>query len=347
MPNKSAVELEAGGRTVRLSSPDKVYFPEPGFTKLDVAQYYLSVADGIVRALRERPTMLHRYPDGLAGEKVHQKRIPKGAPDWVETVELFFPRYSLTADELCVTEIAQVIWAVQMTTVEFHPWNVRRADVDRPDEWRIDLDPGPDATFDRVRKVAAAARELLDELKITGYPKTSGGNGIHVNVRIEPEWGFDDVRRAALAFARELERRLPEDVTTAWWRKDRDPAAVFVDYNQNARDHTMAAAYSLRGFKEATVSAPFRWDELPDVEPRELTLASVPKRFAESGDLHATIDDEAYRLDTLLEWAERDESDPALQAPPEPRADGGAGEGKKRQQVAPGHADRVRKLGRT
>lgn len=343
MPNKSAVELEAGGRTVRLSSPDKVYFPEPGHTKLDVAQYYLSVADGIVRALRERPTMLHRYPDGLAGEKVHQKRIPKGAPDWVETVELFFPRYSLTADELCVTEIAQVIWAVQMTTVEFHPWNVRRADVDRPDEWRIDLDPGPDATFDRVRKVAGAAHGLLDELAITGYPKTSGGNGIHVYVRTVPEWTFDDVRRAALAFARELERRLPEDVTTAWWRKDRDPAAVFVDYNQNARDHTMAAAHSLRGFPEATVSAPFRWDELPDVAPRELTLATVPPRFAELGDLHATIDDEAFRLDALLEWAERDESDPALQRPPEPRADGGAGEGKKRQQVSPGHAERVRK----
>lgn len=302
-----ALELEVGGRTVRLSSPDKVYFPEPGHTKADVANYYLAVADGIVRALRERPTMLHRFPDGLAGEKVHQKRLPRGAPEWVETVELFFPRYELTADELCVTEPAQVLWAVQMSTVEFHPWNVRRADVERPDEWRIDLDPGPDADFAKVRTVALAARELLDELGVTGYPKTSGGSGLHVYVRITPEWGFDEVRRGAHAFARELERRLPEDVTTAWWRKDRDPAAVFVDYNQNARDHTIAAAYSLRGVPGATVSAPIRWDEVDSVEPQELNLATMPARFAELGDLHEHIDDEAFRLDELLEWADRDD----------------------------------------
>lgn len=302
--NKPAVELEVGGRKVRLSSPDKVYYPERGHTKLDVAQYYLAVSDGLVSALRERPTMLHRYPDGLAGEKVYQKRIPRGAPEWVETVELFFPRYSLTADELCVTEPAQVLWAVQMSTVEFHPWNVRRSDVDRPDEWRIDLDPGRASEFRQVRKVADAAHRLLDELGITGYPKTSGGSGIHVYVRIEPEWEFDDVRRAAHAFARELERRLPKDVTTAWWRKDRNPAAVFVDYNQNARDHTIAAAYSLRGVPGATVSAPFRWDELDAIEPAELNLATMPGRFAELGDLHAGIDDVAFRLDTLLEWAD-------------------------------------------
>lgn len=337
-----AVELEVGGRRVRLSSPNKVYFPAHGHTKLNVAQYYLSVGDGIVRALRERPTMLHRYPDGLAGEKVHQKRIPKGAPDWVETVELFFPRYSLTADELCVTEVAQVIWAVQMTTIEFHPWNVRRADVDRPDEWRIDLDPGPRASFDRVRRVASVTRQVLDELQVTGYPKTSGGNGIHVYVRIVPEWGFEDVRRAALAFAREVERRLPQDVTTAWWRKDRDPAAVFIDYNQNARDHTMAAAYSLRGTRDATVSAPFTWPELDAIDPRDFTLTTMPSRFAELGDLHAGIDAQPFRLDTLLEWAQRDEADPTLQAPPPPRDDGGAGPSKVRQQVAPDHAARVR-----
>ena len=337
-----AVELEVGGRTVRLSSPDKVYFPEHGHTKLDVAQYYLAVGEGIVRALRERPTMLHRYPDGLEGEKVHQKRLPKGAPDWVETVELFFPRYSLTADELCVSEVAQVIWAVQMSTVEFHPWNVLRADVDRPDEWRIDVDPGPKATFEQVRRVTDAARHLLDELGIAGFPKTSGGNGVHVLVRIEPEWEFEDVRRAALAFARELERRLPKDVTTAWWRKDRAPDAVFVDYNQNARDHTLAATYSLRGLPGATASAPFRWDELADVEPRELTLATVPARLADVGELHAGIDDVHHRLDTLLEWAARDEADPALQEPPPPRDDEGAGKGKSRQQVAPSHLARVR-----
>ena len=305
----TAVELAVGGRTVRLSSPDKVYFPERGWTKLDLAQYYLSVGDGILRALRERPTMLHRFPDGLAGEKVHQKRLPKGAPPWVETVELFFPRYSLTADELCPTELAQVIWAVQMSTVEFHPWNVRRADVDRPDEWRIDLDPGPSATFDQVRRVAAASAAALAELGMTGYPKTSGGSGVHVYVRIVPEWEFGDVRRAALAFAREVERRLPHDVTTAWWRKDRDPTAVVSDYNQNARDHTIASAYSVRGNPDGTVSTPFAWDELDAVEPRDLTLATVPARFADLGDLHRTIDDEAFRLDTLLEWADRDESD--------------------------------------
>ncbi len=306
---KDAVELQVGERTVRLSSPDRVYFPDRGWTKLDVAQYYISVGEGILRALRERPTMLHRFPKGLAGKKVHQKRLPAGAPDWVETVELHFPRYDLTADELCPTEVAQIIWAVQMSTVEFHPWNVRRADVDRPDEWRIDLDPMPDADFSRVRRVAAAVHELLDELDITGYPKTSGGDGLHVYVRIAPEWEFADVRRATQAFAREVERRLPEDVTTAWWRKDRDPSAVFVDYNQNARDHTIACAYSLRGVPEGTVSTPISWEEVADVDPRDFTLATVPDRFEELGDLHAGIDDEVFRLETLLEWAARDEAD--------------------------------------
>lgn len=336
-------EIEVEGRTVRLSSPDRVYFPDAGWTKRDLVDYYLAVGPGIVRALRERPTMLHRFPKGLAGPKVHQKRLPAGAPDWVETVELSFPRYGLTADELCVTELAQVIWAVQMTTVEFHPWNVRRADVDRPDEWRIDLDPGPKATFDQVRRVAHAAHEVLDELSITGYPKTSGGNGMHVYVRIEPAWEFEDVRRAALAFAREVERRLPKDVTTAWWRKSRDPKAVFIDYNQNARDHTIAAAYSVRGIPAGTVSTPIRWDEVDDVEPRELTLGTVPARFAELGDLTAAIDDVVFRLDTLLEWAERDEADPAYADQPRERADGGAGPAKQRQEsIGPDHAARVR-----
>ena len=220
-----AVELEVGSRTVRLSNPDRVYFPASGATKLDLAQYYLAVGDGIVRALRERPCMLHRYPTGVAGEKVHQKRLPRGAPAWMETVELYFPRYGRTADELCVTELAHVIWAVQMSTVEFHPWNSRRADTERPDEWRIDLDPMPDCPFDRVRRVAHVAHEVLDELGAVGWPKTSGGSGLHIYVRITPEHGFADVRRAALAFAREVERRAPDDVTTAWWRRDRDPSA--------------------------------------------------------------------------------------------------------------------------
>ena len=199
-----AVELEVGARTVRLSSPDRVYFSARGETKLDLARYYMSVGDGIVRALRERPCMLHRFPSGVDGDKVHQKRIPSGAPDWLQTVRVTFPRYGRHADELCVTELASVIWAVQMSTVEFHPWNSRRADVERPDEWRIDIDPMPECPFDAVRRVAAVAHEVLDELGIVGWPKTSGGSGIHIYVRIEPRWGFADVRRAALAFAREV-----------------------------------------------------------------------------------------------------------------------------------------------
>ncbi len=302
-----AIELEVGERTVRISNPDRVYFPTRGETKLDLVNYYLSVGDGIVNALRERPCMMHRYPTGIAGEKVHQKRLPMGAPPWMETVRVFFPRYKRTADELCVTELAHVIWAVQMSTVEFHPWNSRRADTEKPDEWRIDLDPIPDCPFDRVRRVAGVAREVLDELGIAGYPKTSGGRGLHVYVRIAPEWGFADVRRAALAFAREVERRAPEDVTTTWWRRDRDPEALFVDYNQNARDHTIASAYSVRGVPDATVSTPVHWEEIADVDPRDFTVQTVPARFAERGDLHAGIDDVAHRLDTLLEWAERDE----------------------------------------
>jgi len=301
-----AVELEVGHRTVRISSPDRVYFPATGATKLDLVNYYLSVGDGIVRALRDRPCMLHRFPSGTAGEKVHQKRIPGGAPPWLETVRVHFPRYNRHADELCVTEVASVIWAVQMATVEFHPWNSRRADTEKPDEWRIDLDPMPDCPFDRVRRVAHVAHEILDELGAVGWPKTSGGKGMHIYVRIEPRWGFQEVRRAALAFAREVERRTPDDVTTTWWRRDRDPAMLFVDYNQNARDHTIASAYSVRGVPEATVSTPIRWDEVDDVEPMDCTMATVPARFAALGDLHAGIDDSPYSLETLLAWADRD-----------------------------------------
>ena len=302
-----ATELEVGCRTVRISNPDRVYFSARGETKLDLARYYLSVGDGIVRALRERPCMMHRFPDGVDGEKVHQKRLPRGAPPWVETVRVHFPRYNRDADELCVTELASVIWAVQMSSVEFHPWNSRRADTEKPDEWRIDLDPMPDCPFDRIRRVAHVAHEVLDELGAVGWPKTSGGAGLHIYVRIEPSWGFGDVRRAALAFAREVERRAPDDVTTTWWRKDRDPTKVFVDYNQNARDHTIASAYSVRGVPEGRVSTPIAWDEVDTVMPADWTIATVPARFAELGDLHAGIDDAVFRIDPLIEWAERDE----------------------------------------
>jgi DNA ligase D len=309
MSPADAVELEVGGRAIRISSPDRVYFSARGETKLDLAHYYISVGDGIVRALRERPCMLHRFPRGVDGKKVHQKRIPAGAPDWLQTVRLHFPRFDRHADELCVTELGSVIWAVQMSTVEFHPWNSRRADVERPDEWRIDIDPMPDCTFAVVRRGAAGAREGLGEREIPGWPKTSGGSGIHIYVRIEPRWGFSDVRRAALAFAREVERRAPAEATTTWWRKDRDPTKAFVDYNQNARDHTIASAYSVRGVVEGTVSTPITWEEIEDVDPRELTIATVPERFARLGDLHARIDDRAFSLEPLLEWAERDERD--------------------------------------
>ncbi|MBN9111025.1 MAG: non-homologous end-joining DNA ligase [Pseudonocardia sp.] len=312
-----AVELEVGERTVRISNPDRVYFPARGETKLDLAKYYIAVGDGIVRALRDRPCMLHRFPTGVTGEKVHQKRLPRGAPDWVPTVRVHFPRYNRYADELCVAELADVVWATQMSTVEFHPWNSRATDTEKPDEWRIDLDPMPDAHFDDVRRVAAVAREVLDELGATGWPKTSGGSGMHVYVRIEPRWGFSDVRRAAHAFAREVGRRSGDLVDLTWWRKDRDPASIFVDYNQNARDHTIRSAYSVRGVPEAVVSTPIRWDEVADVDPREFTIATVPTRFAELGDLHAGIDDAVFVLDELLEWADRDARDTPDEEPPD------------------------------
>ena len=305
MPSE-AIEIAAGPRTVRVSNPDRVYFSARGETKRDLVDYYLSVGDGIVRALRDRPCMLHRFPKGTDEPKVHQKRIPSGAPSWLQTVRVTFPRYGRHADELCVTEIASVIWAVQMSTVEFHPWNSRRDDVERPDEWRIDLDPMPDCPLDRVKRVARVAHEVLTELGAVGWPKTSGGSGIHVYVRIAPEHGFGEVRRAALAFAREVERRSPEDATTTWWRKDRDPTKVFVDFNQNARDHTIASAYSVRGVPDATVSAPFAWDELDDVQPRELTIATVPARYARLGDLQSGIDDAVFSIEPLLEMADRD-----------------------------------------
>ncbi|MGB3442403.1 MAG: DNA primase small subunit domain-containing protein [Actinophytocola sp.] len=301
-----AVELAVGDRVVRVSNPQRVYFSARGETKLDLARYYLSVGDGIVNALRERPCMMHRFPDGVDGEKVHQKRLPRGAPPWVETVRVHFPRYGRHADELCVTELASVIWAVQMSCVEFHPWNSRRADTEKPDEWRIDLDPMPAASFDIVRKVALVVREVLDELGAVGFPKTSGGKGLHIYVRITPEWGFQDVRRAAHAFAREVERRSDGLVDLSWWRRERDPASVFVDYNQNARDHTIRSAYSVIGVPEARVSTPIGWEEVPDVDPREFTIATVPARFAKLGDLHAAIDSHVFDLTPLLEWADRD-----------------------------------------
>ena len=271
-----AVEIEVDNRVVRVSNPDRVYFPESGATKLDLVEYYLAVGPGIVNALFERPCMLHRFPKGLAGDKVHQKRIPPGAPPWVETVQLHFPRWNRTADELCVTELGSVIWAVQMSTVEFHPWNSRRDDTEKPDEWRIDLDPGPTATTRPYGGSRTSSTRSSTSSARPASPRPAAAPGMHVYVRIPPDHGFKDVRRAALAFAREVERRAPEDVTTAWWRKDRDPQHLFVDYNQNARDHTIAAAYSVRGVPDARVSTPIRWDEVDDADPRDFTISTVP-----------------------------------------------------------------------
>ncbi|MGH8861523.1 MAG: non-homologous end-joining DNA ligase [Jatrophihabitantaceae bacterium] len=312
-----AVDIEVGSRTVRVSNPDRVYFPDRGETKLDLVHYYLSVGDGIVRALRERPCMLHRYPSGVGGEKIYQKRLPKGAPDWVETAEVSFPS-GRTADELCVTELAAVAWAVQMSTVEFHPWHTRRADVERPDELRVDLDPGPAAGFAEARRVAAIVREVLEELGAIGWPKTSGSKGVHVYVRVEPRFGFREVRRAALALAREVERRAPSLVTTKWWKEERPDGAIFLDYNQNAKDRTIASGYSVRGFPWGPVSAPVTWDELPDVEMRDFTIATMPARFAALGDLHAGMDDAVWDIEALLEWADRDEVDRKLGDAPYP-----------------------------
>jgi DNA ligase D len=310
-------DVAVGERTVRVTHPDRVYFPARGETKLDLVNYYVSVGEGIVRALYERPCMLHRYPEGIgASEKIYQKRLPKGAPGWVQTVEVSFPS-GRTADELCVTELASVVWAVQMSTVEFHPWHTRRGAVEMPDELRIDLDPQPGTDLADAKRVAFVAREVLAELRMRGWPKTSGNRGIHIYVRIEPCFGFREVRRAALAFAREVERRIPDLATTAWWKEERG-RKVFVDFNQNAKDRTVSAAYSVRGFPHAPVSAPVTWDELPDVETNDFTIATMPARFAELGDLHAGIDDTHYEIDALLEWADRDERDRGLGDAPYP-----------------------------
>src|SRR5215203_3326574 len=278
MPKPSAVEVEAGGRAVRVSSPDRVIYEAtdrtPAVTKLMVAEYFASVGEGLMRALVDRPTALERWPSGVRpdiklatgrpGEKAdafYQKRVPKGAPDYLESVEVAFPS-GRRAAEICPTEIAVPVWCAQMGTLTFHPWPVRRTDVDHPDELRIDLDPQPGTDFEDAVRIAGEARALLDELGYAGFPKTSGGRGIHIYVRLEPRWTFTDVRHAAIAFGRELERRMPGHVTTSWWKEERGEC-IFVDYNQNARDRTIASAYSIRPKPGAPVSAPVMWEELP------------------------------------------------------------------------------------
>ncbi len=312
--------VEAGGREVRVSNPGRVIFPETegsaAVTKLDIVRYYLAVGDGIMRALNARPTTLERWPKGVhpgivlstrersGGDAFFQKRIPRGAPDYVATARIQFPS-GRHADEVCPTEVAVVAWAAQMGTITFHPWPVRRDDVDHPDELRIDLDPQPGTDFADAVQVARHARALLSELGYTGFPKTSGGRGIHLYVRIEPRWTFTDVRHAAIAFGRELERRLPGEVTTSWWKEQRGER-IFIDYNQNARDRTIASAYSIRPKAGAPVSAPLAWEELDDVAPEQFTVATMPDRFRQVGDLQAGIDDTAYSLQPLLDLYDRD-----------------------------------------
>jgi DNA ligase D len=305
---KGAVEVEVAGHTVRLTNPDRVYFPARGFTKGDVFSYYLAVGEGIERALHERPTTLQRFPEGIDGETFFQKRIPtRGVPPWVSSATISFPS-GRKADELCPTDLAHVAWAAQMGTIVFHPWPVRRSDVDSPDELRIDLDPQPGTDFADAVRVADEVHAVLDELGWVGYPKTSGGRGVHVYVRISPQWSFIQVRRAAIALARQVERRRPDLATTSWWKEERG-RRVFLDFNQMARDRTIACAYSLRANARATVSTPVTWEELHEVEPDDFDLRTVPDRFARLGDPHAAIDDVANDLTPLLEWAQRDERD--------------------------------------
>jgi DNA ligase D len=320
MATSEATLLDAGGRELRVSNPDRVIFPATErtaeVTKLQIVEYYLAVEDGIMRALRRRPTTLERWPKGVhpgivvstrekgGGDAFYQKRIPRGAPEYVDTARIEFPS-GRHADEICPTEIAVVGWCAQMGTITFHPWPVRSADVDHPDELRIDLDPQPGTDFEDAVRIAREARSLLADIGYAGFPKTSGGRGVHIYVRIEPRWTFTDVRHAAIAFGRELERRMPGEVTTKWWKEERGER-VFVDYNQNARDRTIASAYSIRPKPGAPVSAPLDWEELESVQPEDFTVATMPARFADVGDRHAAIDDEAHSLQPLLDLYERD-----------------------------------------
>ena len=292
--------IPIGGREVRLTSPDRVVFPGPGITKREVVHYYRDVADALLGVLRERPTNLKRYPDGVDGEPFYSKRLPKGAPDYVETVRVAFPS-GRTADAFCPTEPAVLLWAANMGTFDFHPWPVRRADPDRPDELRIDLDPQPGTDFADAAAVAAVLREVLDEAGLVGWPKTSGGRGVHVFARIRPEWDFIGVRHAVIAIARRVAERLPAGATVAWWKEERGER-VFLDYNQAARDRTVASAWSVRGRPGATVSMPLTWEALPEVDPDDFTVRTVPGLLAAHGDPHAGMDAAVGGLETALEW---------------------------------------------
>jgi bifunctional non-homologous end joining protein LigD len=317
------VMLEVCGRQLRVSKPEKPFFPERGFTKLDLVAYYIECEQAVVRHLRERPTVMKRWVDGVQGKPFFQKRVPNGAPDWIETATVTFPS-GRHARELVPNDAAHLVWGANLGVIDWNPWPVRRADMDRPDELRIDLDPSPGVDFATVRRVALTVREVLEEHELVGYPKTSGSRGIHVFVRVIPEHGFDELRRAALALAREVERRMPGQATSRWWKEERQ--GVFIDYNQNARDRTVASAYSVRAVPDARVSCPLEWGEVADVEPAELRIDTVPARLRERGDPSATIDDRPGSLAALLELAARDEREGLGDAPWPPHFRKQAGE---------------------
>ncbi|MEX2290225.1 MAG: non-homologous end-joining DNA ligase [Mycobacteriales bacterium] len=304
------VELEidtpSGPRTVKVTNPEKTYFsglPEGRGRKLDLVEYYLAVADGVVRGLRERPTVMKRHPGGAQSEAIYQKRVPDNRPPWIETVTVAFPS-GRSATELCPVDVAHVAWAANSGCLDFHPWPSRRGDVERPDELRIDLDPMPGSGWPEVVEIALELRALFDELDLVGFPKTSGSKGVHVYVRIRPDWSFTDVRHAAIAVARELERRRPDLATAQWWKEQRGER-VFVDFNRMARDQTIASAYSVRARPQATVSAPVTWDELMACEIADFDIWTVRDRVAALGDVHAAIDDIAHDLAPLLELYDR------------------------------------------
>ena len=295
-------ELEIEGRVLSISNPRKVLFPEAGHTKLDLARYYIAVADGALRGAGGRPNVMVRYPNGVGKEFFYQKRAPDSRPDWIEVVTLRFPS-GRTAEEVVPRDAAALVWMANLACLELHPHPVRAEDLDHPDELRVDLDPVPGVPWAQVRDVARVAEQALADFGLVGWPKTSGSRGIHIVVRIERRWDFDEVRRAALALAREVEKRAPDLATSKWWKEERQ--GVFVDYNQNAKDRTVASAYSVRPTPDARVSAPLAWDEVDDCNPADFTLASMPERFKKLGDLHAGIDEHAGSIEGLLELFER------------------------------------------
>jgi bifunctional non-homologous end joining protein LigD len=304
--------LTSDGRSVAISNPHKVLFPEAGHTKLDLARYYLAIADGALRGAGGRPNVLVRYPNGVGGEFFYQKRAPQSRPEWIEVVALRFPS-GRTAEEVVPRDAAALLWMANLACLELHPHPVRAIDLDRPDELRVDLDPVPGIEWAQIREVARIVRATLDDFGLIGWPKTSGSRGMHVYVRIERRWGFDEVRRAALAFAREVERRAPALATSKWWKEERH--GVFLDYNQNAKDRTIAGAYSVRPTPDARVSAPLHWDEIDDCNPADFTLTTMPSRFREVGDRHARIDDHPCSIERLLELAEQHARDGLGDAP--------------------------------